>query len=470
MIGHLDKESPLMLNMNVVDFAPQGVRCERRGGATVIVLEEILQLIATVTSFFMLGIALYTLVVGFFGFGKAKKDYADHDPESRFLVLVPAHNEERVIGDIIKNLQEMDYPKELYDFYVIADNCTDKTADIARSLGANVIETRKESPDAPTGKPIALRKALKAVGNYQDRYDLMMVFDADNLIDTNMFREVNSQYLDKNKPDLIQCYLGAKNKKGVVAWFYYTSYTLTNRFLDLAKHRLGLNCVIGGTGFAITTSYLYERGGWTTRSLTEDLEIQVEATLEGRRILWNHFTRVYDEKPTTMRASIKQKIRWGQGHWFVAFTNTGKLFRALFVGRIGLGEFLSLLTYMYGVSTYVVVAIQLVISTCMALFHPGTPIFSFSLDSLLWGAMAFSYSYLFLFYYSDWMENHNRFSIRTIPITLAGFTASMIVGVFNQFVGLAKWRDQQHWVKTDHAIDAQTTQESGMISAPQKVA
>ena len=120
MIGHLDKESPLMLNMNVVDFAPQGVRCERRGGATVIVLEEILQLIATVTSFFMLGIALYTLVVGFFGFGKAKKDYADHDPESRFLVLVPAHNEERVIGDIIKNLQEMDYPKELYDFYVIA--------------------------------------------------------------------------------------------------------------------------------------------------------------------------------------------------------------------------------------------------------------------------------------------------------------------------------------------------------------
>ena len=46
----------------------------------------------------------------------------------------------------------------------------------------------------------------------------------------------------------------------------------------------------------------------------------------------------------------------------------------------------------------------------------------------------------------------------------------MIVGIFNQFVGLAKWRDQQHWVKTDHAIDAQTTQESGMLSASRKVA
>ena len=429
-----------------------------------------LETLAGVCSFFLTFIMVYQIVIGFFGFKKAKKDYADHDPESRFLVLVPAHNEEKVIGDIIQNLNDMDYPKELYDFYIIADNCTDNTAEVARNLGANVIETCKESPDAPTGKPIALKKALQAIGDYQDRYDLMMIFDADNLMDTNMFREVNSQYLDKGKPDFIQCYLGAKNKKGVVAWFYYTGYTLTNRFFDLAKYRLGLNCAIGGTGFAMTTSYLYKRGGWTTMSLTEDFEIQVEATLEGRRILWNHHTRVYDEKPTSLLASIRQKIRWGQGHWYVALHNTGKLFRALSAGRISFWEFLSLLTYMYGVSTYVVVAIQLVISTCMALFHPGTPIFSFSLDSLLWGAMAFSYSYLFLFYYSDWMENHNRFSIRTIPITLAGFTASMIVGVFNQFVGLAKWRDQQHWVKTDHAIDAQTTQESGMISAPQKVA
>ena len=176
---------------------------------------------------------IYQLFIGLFGFGREVKDYQDHDPESRFLVLIPAHNEEKVISDIVHNLQEMDYPRELYDFYVIADNCTDRTAEVAREAGARVIETRKETPDAPTGKPIALRKALQALGDYQNRYDLMMIFDADNLMDKNMFREVNSQYLDKGKPDLIQCYLGAKNKKGVVAWFYYTGYTLTNRFFDL---------------------------------------------------------------------------------------------------------------------------------------------------------------------------------------------------------------------------------------------
>ena len=123
----------------------------------------------------------------------------------RFLVLVPAHNEEAVIGDIVQNLNEMEYPREMYDFYILADNCTDRTAEIARGLGANVLESWKDSPDAPTGKPIVLQKALQTLGDYQNRYDLVMFFDADNLIDKNMFAEVNSQYLDANgQADIIQ--------------------------------------------------------------------------------------------------------------------------------------------------------------------------------------------------------------------------------------------------------------------------
>ena len=433
-------------------------------------LRIILETIAGICGFYLMFIMAYQIVIGFFGFGKAKKDYQDRDPQSRFLVLVPAHNEEKVIGDIIRNLNEMDYPRELYDYYIIADNCTDNTADVARNLGAKVIETRKDSPDAPTGKPIALKKALQAVGDYQNHYDLMMIFDADNLMDTNMFREVNSQYLDKGKPDFIQCYLGAKNKKGVVAWLYYTGYTLTNRFFDLAKYRLGLNCAIGGTGFAMSTSYLYKRGGWTTMSLTEDFEIQVEATLEGRRILWNHHTRVYDEKPTSLRASIRQKLRWGQGHWYVALHNTGKLFQALAAGRVSLGEFLSLLTYMYSIAAYVVVAVQLVASTGLCLIIPGRPFFDFSLSGLLIGGLLFGYTYLFLFYVADWMDNRIRFSIRTIPIMIAGNAANLIIGVFNEIGGLIRCGDQQHWVKTEHAIGAAVREREQEVQMRRKVA
>ena len=367
------------------------------------ILRIVLETIGGAAGLLLMFSIFYQIVIGLFGFKKETKDYADHEPESRFLVLIPAHNEERVIGDIIRNLESMDYPRELYDYYVIADNCTDRTAEVAREAGANVIETRKEGPDAPTGKPIALRKALISLGDYQNRYDLMMVFDADNLMDTNMFREVNSQYLDKGKPDFIQCYLGAKNKEGVVAWFYYTGYTLTNRFFDLAKHRLGLNCPIGGTGFAMSTAYLYKRGGWTTMSLTEDFEIQVEATLEGRRILWNHNTRVYDEKPTKLRAAIRQRMRWGQGQWYVTFRNTGKVFKSFFSGSISFGEFLSLLTYMYSVAALPLSIIQVICSVAVSLIVPSKPLIDFSVDGVLVGAGVLAYSYFFLFYLADWM-------------------------------------------------------------------
>lgn len=412
-----------------------------------------LKVISWLCGSFLTIFMLYQLFLTLFGFKKAAKDYADHDPSSRFLVLVPAHNEEKVIGDIVENLNQMDYPRELYDFYIIADNCTDDTAKKARSLGASVLEFRKESPDAPTGKPIALRKALRQLEGYHKNYDLMMIFDADNLIDKNMFREVNSQYLDQGKPDLIQCYLGAKNKKGVVAWFYYTGYTLTNRFFDLAKHRLGLNAVIGGTGFAMSTSYLYSRGGWTTMSLTEDFEIQVEATLEGRRILWNHVTRVYDEKPTAMLASIRQKIRWGQGHWYVAFHNTGRVFRNLFSRKLPLKEAISLLTYMYSVSTYLLVFLKMIADGILYLADTPMKQMDTSLVGNLCAIAFFCYSFLFLFYLADRMDNGIGFSAKTLPIMIGSFFASLVVGVLHQLVGLIRCGDQQHWVKTEHCLE-----------------
>lgn len=422
------------------------------------VLQWFLQAIAMILGFWLMVMLVYQMVLTVFGFKRKTKDYADHDPQSRFLVLVPAHNEEKVIGDIIENLERMDYPRELYDFYVIADNCTDGTAERARSLGARVLETHKPTPDAPTGKPLALKRALEQLGNYAERYDLMMIFDADNLIDTNMFREVNSQYLDKGKPDFIQCYLGSKNKSGVVAWFYYTSYTITNRFFQLAKYRLGLNCSIGGTGFAMSTAYLAQRGGWTTVSLTEDFEIQVEATLDGRRILWNHNTRVYDEKPTRLRASLRQKTRWAQGHWFVALRNTGKVFSGLFHGRISVGEALSLLTYMYSLSTYLIALLQFAITLILLLpgFHyaPG----QLSFGSLLSGLGIFAYSYFMLFYLADWVDNHVAFRWRTIPMMIWSVIVNSVIAGLSQLTGLWKHRQQQHWVKTEHSIDRRSEQ------------
>ncbi len=426
------------------------------------VVNSALRIIMQILSRWLVFLLLYQLFISFFGYKRKTKDYADHDPEMRFLVLIPAHNEEAVIGGIIDNLQNMDYPRELYDFYILADNCDDKTAEVARSMGAKVLESHPESPDAPTGKPIVLQRALNTLEGYQDNYDLVTFFDADNLIDSDFFREINSQYLScEKKADVIQCYLGCKNKQGVVARFYYMSYTITNRFFQYAKSRLKLNNVIGGTGFAVSSEYLYSRGGWTAMSLTEDFELQIESTCDGRRILWNQNVRIYDEKPTRFKASYRQRVRWAQGHWFVAFKNTPKLFKALFSRKITFWEFLSTFLYMYSLTPYVVLVFQLLLGAIMqvlswtgAIEAVEAPASLASWLTLNWsGIVVFLYSFVFLFYIGDYFDNKIKPDIKGfIPLILSLLLNTFVAG-WAQVAGLFRHRQQHTWVKTEHKIN-----------------
>lgn len=411
-----------------------------------------------------MGITLiFQLIVGLFGFKKQTKDYEPHEPQMRFLVLIPAHNEAEVISGIIENMQEMDYPKELYDYYVLADNCTDQTAEISREMGAKVLEFHKERPDEPTGKSIVLQKAFNALEGYQEQYDAVFFFDADNLVDHTMFREVNSQFLDSDdRTEVIQCYLGCKNKKGLVAYFYYLTYTISNRFLQYSRYRIGLNCGIGGTGFALKTRYLYKRGGWTVESLTEDTELQFAATLEGRRVLWNNHVRVYDEKPTKLSASLRQRIRWAQGHWFVAFRNTVPLFKSFFTRKIPLGEFISMLVQMYFPSTYVasVLNVILVVVFNELLAGPGASIpnsehMIISLQPTLASIMLFVYMLVVQYGWGDWADNGQRFSLLRLPWVLLCFVVNTVIAGLAQFVGLFRYRQQNNWDKTEHTITCQ---------------
>lgn len=419
----------------------------------------IIHALMNVMSIWLVFMLIYQLVISVFGFRRNTKTYQDFDPSLRFLVLVPAHNEETVIADIINNLKHMEYPPELYDFYILADNCTDHTADVARQMGANVLEFVKDSEDASTGKPIVLQKALETLEGYQNDYDLVMFFDADNLIDPNMFLEVNSQFLSHSgNVDIIQCYLGSKNKKGIVALFYYVTYTITNRFFQYAKSRLGLNSVIGGTGFAVSADYLHQRGGWTAMSLTEDFELQIEATCDGKRILWNHNVRIYDEKPTRFRASLRQRTRWAQGHWFVAFKNTRRLFRALRAKRVSVKEFISTFLYLYSLTPYVIIVAQLLLGFILLIFE-WTGLVADATASSSWmnidipSILLFFYSFIVLFYVGDGMDNGNRFNARTlIPMCLSVALNTFLAG-WAQIVGLFKHKKQNTWVKTEHSIN-----------------
>lgn len=437
-------------------------------------IEFVLKAIVLFGNVWMTALLAYHLYLSLFGFRvKGGRTYARQNPEARFLILVPAHNEEAVIADMVQNLRALSYPSALYDFFIIADNCTDNTAAIARSLGVKVIENQKEGPDAPTGKPIALRKALESLPDYAERYDLLMIFDADNLMDANILCEVNSQWISEDKPEIIQCYLGSKNREGLVALFYHVNYTITNRFMNLSKYRLGLNASVGGTGFAIRTDYLKARGGWTSMSLTEDFEMQVNVTLGGGRILWNHNVRIYDEKPTNLVASFRQRLRWAQGHWFVTFRNTCKLARAWSSGKISFAEALSILTYMYSMVAPAMMLVYL-LSWLLQLLEPliyggamTTALYAaqagmragmarIDLWPYLWtiapAALVIGYSLAVLYWWSERVDNHRKMRLRDLPYILFSDLVNLINVSAAQTVGIFKCRRQSKWVKTTHKI------------------
>jgi cellulose synthase/poly-beta-1,6-N-acetylglucosamine synthase-like glycosyltransferase len=263
---------------------------------------------------------LYYFVLAFFGLFRAPKKITA-PPAKRFAVLVAAHNEETVIGQLVDNFNIMDYPRHLFDVYVIADNCTDKTAAVARNVGAIVLE---RFDPGNRGKGFAMEWGFAKIFARDQHYDAFAVFDADNIVDPQFLRVMN-QHLQKGEL-VIQGYLDAKNPTDTwVAGTFAICFWVVDHIWHLAKYNIGLSSCLGGTGMVISTELL-KRHGWGATCLTEDLEFTMKCLLEGIPTSWAHDAIVYDEKPLTFMQSWNQRKRWAQGHFDVASRFIPRLF------------------------------------------------------------------------------------------------------------------------------------------------
>ncbi|MCR4435174.1 MAG: glycosyltransferase family 2 protein [Clostridiales bacterium] len=274
-----------------------------------IMLKSVLNAIVMTAQYALLPVALYHLIISSFAWIKRKDISSDKfAPVKKFAFIVAAHNEETVIGNIVRNLKDINYPKDLYDIYVIADNCTDNTAKIAEKNGARVCERFNESKK---GKGYALEWMFDKLFKMDKQYDAVCVLDADNLVSQNYLREMNAHLCRGHK--IIQGYLDSKNPHdSLISGSYSITYWLNNRLFQLPRYYIGLCCAIGGTGFVVATDVLKEIG-WGATCLTEDLEFTVKLVLRGLKVHWAHEAIVYDEKPITMAQSWKQRKRWMQG-------------------------------------------------------------------------------------------------------------------------------------------------------------
>lgn len=268
-------------------------------------------------------------VVGFF----TSRKFPPAKEQHKYAILISARNEEKVIGKLLDSIHAQDYPAELIDVFVVADNCTDRTADIARGLGAHVYE--RFDPEHRT-KGYALQYLVNCIKRDHGifAFEAYFIFDADNLLRRDYISRMNESFDAGEK--IVTSFRNTKNFDD--NWIS-AAYALHWIRTALAEHRgksiFRLASRIQGTGFMFAAEVI--KDGWNYVTLTEDRAFCCGAVADGYKISYNDRAEFFDEQPTRARIALRQRIRWSKGHLQAFAELSPRLFGHIFVTR-GMGN------------------------------------------------------------------------------------------------------------------------------------
>lgn len=257
----------------------------------------------------------------------------------RFAVLICARNEETVISSLLRCLRAQSYEPENVSVFVLADNCTDRTAKVARECGATVWEREDRTH---VGKGYALDALLHHIRTEVPvTFDGYIVFDADNLPEPGFIEEMDRVFSDGY--EIVVGYRNSLNygdswvSAGSAHWFLRGS-------VNLSKPRmfLGLGGTVAGTGFLFSQKILEAQGnGWPFHTLTEDAEFSAYHILRGEKLGFAERAVFYDEQPSDFRTSCKQRVRWAKGYLQVLKKYGGELGKGALRGNFSCYDLLA---------------------------------------------------------------------------------------------------------------------------------
>jgi cellulose synthase/poly-beta-1,6-N-acetylglucosamine synthase-like glycosyltransferase len=251
----------------------------------------------------------------------------------RLAVVIPAHNEAATITRAVHSLMQCDRPLSLAELsiVVVADNCSDGTAELALNAGARVIE---RNDNEQRGKGFALQFAF--VQLVSENFDAVLVIDADSVVDANLLQEV--VHLLNCGADGVQTrYLMLNPGESAGARLRNVALMAFNVLRPLGRHRLRLSCGIHGNGFALTRRTL-EAVAYGAHSIVEDLEYHLRLVQSGRRIVFANRTTVRAEMPATGVAARTQRIRWEGGRGRMIVQNVPTVAREVIHGNFRMLE------------------------------------------------------------------------------------------------------------------------------------
>jgi len=248
-------------------------------------------------------------------------------PVNRFAIVIPAHNEETVIAHTVRTLRTLKYPGEMYDIFVIADHCQDRTAEIARQSGAICFE-REEEPRGSKGA--ALVWGFRQVFAFGRPYDAVVIFDADTQV-APLFLSVMDSYLVRGAKAIQGQHIISNPHDGWFPALVWAMFIVDNRFQNQGRTNLGWSAKLMGDSVCFRAEIISELG-WG-EGLTEDYGFRQQLLLKGLRIEYAPSAIGYGEAPPTWEAARLQRLRWLKGTVDSSRRNLRLLFKRGIVKR-----------------------------------------------------------------------------------------------------------------------------------------
>lgn len=310
------------------------------------IVKIITLIMMTVINLILLPYSIYYFVTGLYTFFNKKHIIKKYEPKYKIAVIIAARNEEFVIGDLIGSIKKQKYPKELFDVFVVPNNCTDNTEKAALEAGANIIECKQ----IVSSKGEVLKYTFEYMAKNHSEYEAYAIFDADNLAHPNFLARMNDALCSGYK--VAQGYRDSKNPSDTwISSCYSLYYWTQNYFFNKARMNLGWSSSINGTGFLIKKEVI-DTYGFNTVTLTEDIEFAALCCLNDVKIAFVNDAITYDEQPLTFAESWKQRKRWSIGTIQCCKRYSKKLFKhknmtGFDMGLFFLAPFIQILTALY---------------------------------------------------------------------------------------------------------------------------